>query len=102
MIETEQTIEIEPEPPRIPFDLSKMNYGELPRLKRIFSGDAADGDEEWLIDLLDRVLVGGLAAVPMDQAGYVRNDLVDALNTAQSPKVRSSARSLPASDAEEL
>lgn len=103
MIETEEpTPETADEPPFTDFDLDKMSMGDVRRFQRFIAGDTEEITQAWLDELLERVVIGGVDRLSPRQYGYIWNDLGTALRDALSPKVRTSARSLPVSDAEEL
>ena len=76
----------------VQFDLTKMNYAELVEFK---SGTQS---QQWYDALLDRVVIGGLAAIPVAYMGYALGDLITEVNERASPKVRSLAR--PSSDSD--
>lgn len=52
----------EPPVPGVQFDLSKLSYGDLRRLQSL---DTANGDAQTVVDaLLEKVVIGGLDAIP--------------------------------------
>lgn len=78
-----ETIEDEPPVGFVQFDLTKMSYAELVKLR--------DGtmEQSELDALLDRVIIGGMDALPVAYVGWALGDLISEVNARQSPKARS-------------
>lgn len=65
------------------FQLEKLTYGDLRRLRTIDQGNASD--LAFFDDVLDRAIVGGIDAVPLTEASTVIRALMKAMNEAMSP-----------------
>lgn len=65
------------------FQLEKLTYGDLRRLRTIDQGNAAD--LAFFDEVLDRAIVGGIDAVPLTEASTVIRALMRAMNEAMSP-----------------
>ena len=89
MIDELERVETETDEPPIGFvrfDLRSMTYADLVALR--------DGSmtQTAFDDLLERVVIGGHAAIPIAYLDYALGDLLAEVNARQSPKVRLPAK----------